>query len=216
MLDMASLPDELYTPDVPTEKWLDRCAKAGPEGFPAGCIKPLPIHWKVELERIIDIPLYMAFNWAPFVLPAVTFVFTGWKGLVLFVLAVAALSAVQAIKPTAEAVRKGQYIFTERNNQKYTSMRVVWPVGTTAQQGPVIYVCIPHGAAPLGVTCYPLWTRLGGVLCRWTTAPVVLKIPLVGTVLKSIGMIPAKGKDISAALRDRQSVGVILDGIAGM
>ena len=97
-------------------------------------------------------------------------------------------------------------------------MRVVWPASFEQIRGSqhCIFAAIPHGAAPLGITCYPLWSRLGGALCHWTTAPVVLQIPLVGYVLRTIGYIPAKGKEMSKALERRESVGVVLDGIAGM
>ena len=64
----------------------------------------------------------------------------------------------------------------------------------------------------------PALVAAGRRACHWTTAraPVVLQIPLVGYVLRTIGYIPAKGKEMSKALDRRESVGVVLDGIAGM
>merc|ERR1719487_2168443 len=92
--------------------------------------------------------------------------------------------------------RTGQYIFTERHNQKYCSLRFVWPRGLAKVPSgqPVIFAAIPHGVAPLGITCYPLWSKLwSGTLCHWVAAPVVLKLPIVGPALKSVlGFIPAK------------------------
>ena len=44
----------------------------------------------------------------------------------------------------------------------------------------------------------------------------MLKIPLVGYVLRTIGYLPANGKVMSKALEKKESVGVVLDGIAGM
>ena len=35
-LDVAKLPDELYTPETPVEEWLKLCKTAGPEGFAPG------------------------------------------------------------------------------------------------------------------------------------------------------------------------------------
>ena len=43
-----------------------------------------------------------------------------------------------------------------------------------------------------------------------------MRLPLVGAMLRSIGYVDAKGKAISSALKGGSSVGIVLDGIAGM
>ena len=44
---------------------------------------------------------------------------------------------------------------------------------------------------------YAIWSKLFcDRLCRWTAAPVVLKIPLVGTLMKYCGYVPAAAKQI--------------------
>lgn len=234
-LDMAALPDELYTPDTPTEHWMDRVEKAA-EAFPPGALGALsPLHPKAELERLVGVPLYLMFNWLPFLLPIVSWAAGGWRGLLILAVVLALLSLKQTtaflykvlsqlprLAGVPEAQLFGQYAYTERNTQKYLSMRLVWSDGFEAQRRssssqPVIFAIVPHGIAPLGITAYPAFSRLGGgALCRWTAAPVVLKLPLVGAALRSIGYVAAKGKAIGGALAAGSSVGIVLDGIAGM
>jgi len=84
---------------------------------------------------------------------------------------------------------------------------------------PLIFAVVPHGVAPLGVTAYPMWSKLfNSNLCRWTAAPVVLKIPIIGTWVKGVGYIAASAESIEQTLMSekKQNVGIILDGIAGM
>lgn len=232
LLDMAALPDELYSPDVPTEKWLDRVEKS--TRFPDGALGKLsPVPLKAELERLVGVPLYLMLNWLPFLLPILSWTFGGWKGLALLaaVLMLLSLKPVTTLLynvlsrlpalcgvPTAQLY--GPYSYTERNNQKYLSMRLVWGDGLNGlrERGkPLIFAIIPHGIAPLGITAYPAYSRLcGSALCRWTAAPVVMRLPLVGPMLRSIGYIDAKGKAISSTLASGSSVGIVLDGIAGM
>ena len=97
-----------------------------------------------------------------------------------------------------ENIRKNQYLYTERNSSVYVSAKFVWPEslhrgsgrsgGGSLPDRPLIFCAVPHGVAPLGVTAYPLWSKLwNDRLCRWTTAPVVLKIPLVGHFIRKLG-----------------------------
>ena len=233
MLDMAALPDALYSPDVPTEKWMERVVRAT-TAFPPGSLGQVtPCPPKAEVERLVGIPLYLMLNWLPFMLPIIAFATGGWRGLVILAIVLIVLS----LKPVAallyvilsklpalcgvpSAQLGGQYVYTERNNQKYLSTRLVWGDGLErlrAKGKPIIFAIIPHGIAPLGITAYPAFSRLsGGALCRWTAAPVVLNIPLVGPMLRSIGYVAAKGTAISGALKQGSSVGIVLDGIAGM
>lgn len=68
------------------------------------------------------------------------------------------------------------------------------------------------------LTAYPLWSKLfNDKLCHWTCAPIVLKIPAIGYLVKKIGYIPAKAPVILDTLvKKEHNVGIILDGIAGM
>jgi len=210
-----------------------------------------PVPLDVELERLVGIALYMIGNVLPFILPAMvvaamfvplvkvflyvllTYVF------VLYVFTHVVFSPYFRNKykqkvTESDPIRKGgtpplitndmrsnQYLYTERNIQKYLSTTYVWPRKLHIpgmMDTPLIFSVIPHGVAPLGITAYPLWSKLwNDRLCRWTAAPLVLKIPLVGYFMKSIGYVPAKTKSIHEALTKREeNVGIILDGIAGM
>ena len=123
--------------------------------------------------------------------------------------------------PTGAAVRRFQYAYTERNNQKYTSLRMVWPKALHRPNHdgkPLLFCIVPHGAAPMGVCAYPMFSKLwNNLTCHWTVAPVVLHLPLIGGLLKRFGSIPAKAPSILHTLEKRkENVGVVLDGIAGM
>jgi len=118
-------------------------------------------------------------------------------------------------------VRNAQYTYTEYNIQKYASATWVWPKSLhfpAAESSPLIFCVVPHGVAPLGITAYALWSKLfNSRLCHWTTAPVVLKIPIVSTLLRALGYIPAKAAAIQDTLmKKEESVGIVLDGVAGM
>lgn len=118
-------------------------------------------------------------------------------------------------------IKSNQFLYTERNITKYLSVCFVWPKSLqrpAMENTPLIFCAVPHGVAPLAVTAYPLWSVLwNDRLCRWTAAPLVLKIPLVGYFMKKIGYIPAAQKPILETLtKKEQNVGVVLDGIDGM
>jgi len=141
-----------------------------------------------------------------------------------------------ARKNKTEAVWHAQYAYTEWNTTKYLSTKFVWPEslhpttttptssstnGTTEQrqqQQPLLFCIVPHGVAPMGITAYAAWSKLfNGRLTHWTVAPVVLKLPIVGSMLKALGYIPAKAKLIIETLtKKEENVGIVLDGIAGM
>ena len=98
LLDMALLPDELYSPDVPTEKWLDRVEKQAE--FPAGSLSRTSwCHPKAEAERLIGVPLYLMLNWLPFLLPVMSWALRGWRGLVVLAIMLGALSLKPVPKP---------------------------------------------------------------------------------------------------------------------
>jgi hypothetical protein len=212
-----------YKPEVPAEKWVDRCKTAGPEGFKAGTLNVCSaLSPAVELERLVGTPLYLSLNYLPFFIVVWACVEHGFLGLGYVAVAWVGLYMLTAtvLFLIGAEPRTGQYIWTERHNQKYCSLRCVWPrsLAKLPAGQPVIYAAIPHGVAPMGVTCYPLWSKLwSGTFCHWVAAPVVLKLPLVGPVLQRLlGFIPAKAPSILQTLDKGDSVGVVLDGIAGM
>jgi Diacylglycerol acyltransferase len=118
-------------------------------------------------------------------------------------------------------VYANQFLYTERNIAKYLSIKLVWPSTLqrpNMQHTPLIFCVVPHGVAPIGITTYPLWSRLwNDRLCHWTAAPSVLNIPLVGYFMKKLGYIAASQTPILETLmKKEENVGIILDGIDGM
>ena len=231
MFDAASLPDELYTPETPVERWIERCHTAGPQGFAKGAFtKLVPIKAHVLLERTVGIALWMVMNMLPFALPITLAISRRYLFLPLLVytatlwliaLPFGLYYSYFAAPLKGEGAYAAQYMYTERNNSKYVSLRLLWPKSLhypAAAEKPLLFLAIPHGFAPLGITCYPLWSKLfSRRLCRWTTAPVVLRLPLIGTLMRKIGYIAAEKKAIEETLVKREeSVGVVLDGVAGM
>lgn len=221
-LDLARLPDELFKPSVPGKAWLDRVTTAGAEGFSDGSLARLgPVSWFVWLERSVTYPVYMLLNAAPFAVPPVLYFTTGWKGMLCFLLSMGAIHGVCELLDPMGDIRSGQFFYTERNIQKYHSMRWVWPKSLQPPNnhpGPKIFCAIPHGLAPVGVVGYPFWSKLFEErLCRWTCAPVVLKLPVISYFLRKVGFVAASASKIREVLtKKEQSVGVVLDGIAGM
>lgn len=237
-LNCASLPDELFNKRTDVKEWLSLATSSSK--FPPGSLnKVAPIERDVEIERINGISLYMIGNVFPFALPLLLIsalisdtgvlllkLFLSYFGILLalskFYFFPKFIQKYNRPKELSETdIRDNQYLHTERNNQKYTSLNFVWPesVHRPAFDGePVIFCAIPHGAAPLGITAYPIWSKLfNEKLCRWTCAPVVLKLPLISSYMKKVGYIPAKANSIIDTLtKKEENVGIILDGIAGM
>jgi 1-acyl-sn-glycerol-3-phosphate acyltransferase len=241
--DIGNLDDDLYHPDVPVQKWLSTATTAGVDGFPNGSLNRLsPITRDVEIERLLGIALYMIGNVLPFLLPGLccfAFFFPIAKFILCFVLAyVGVLASIEHFffKPwfmkkykhydassslMTDSVRHNQYSFTERNITKYLSVNFVWPKTLhrpAMESTPMIFCAIPHGVAPLGITAYPLWSKLwNDKICHWAGAPVLFKIPLISYFIKKMGYIPAKSQNILETLtKKEENVGLILDGIAGM
>ena len=80
---------------------------------------------------------------------------------------------------SSNTARRNQYSTSERNTQKYHSMRFVWP--ETLKSGddtpPTIFCVIPHGVLPTGILAYPVFSKLFSPrLCRWTAAPIIFKV----------------------------------------
>jgi len=239
-LNLATLPDHLFSKDTPAQKWLD-LATTTENSFPPNSLNRVhtPIEPVVELERIFGISLYMIGNVLPFalVILSISSLFSAVAYLLLKVLAiyVTALTLLTKLYFTPKFSKKykrpdlvvphdmkdNQYVYTERNNQKYCSLQILWPESLhrpSMSDQPLIFCAIPHGAAPLGITAYPMWSKLfNDKLCHWTTAPIVLKLPIISKLMKAIGYIPAKSKNILETLsKKEENVGIVLDGIAGM
>lgn len=242
--DIGNLPDELFHPDVPVDKWLERTTTADTAGFPKCSLNVLSDHipLDVELERIVGVSLYMVGNILPFLLPPllVSSIFFSWarmaSGLlvaysgvlwtlhILFRWWFLQKYQIPGKEPTGfltGTVRENHFIFTERHSTKYLQMNFVWPKSMqrpAMQDTPLIFCVVPHGVAPLGAAAYPLWDRLwNDKTCHWTAAPAVLKLPIVGDFMRKLGCIPAKARNIHETLtKKEENVGIILDGIAGM
>ena len=122
-------------------------------------------------------------NAMPFVMP---FVVLYYYGLACFVTVLLGLLLLRefgkSYKPTKDEQREGQYTYTERNNQKYVSLRYVWPKSChppALSDKTVIFCIVPHGVAPMGVCAYPLFSKLwNSKLCHWTAAEVVFELPV--------------------------------------
>jgi hypothetical protein len=238
--DVGQLPDDLYHPQVPVEKWLATTKKAGADGFPPNSLNKLsPIPWDVEVERLVGNALYMIGNILPFLVPILTllsFFYPIAKFILVFLFYYVGLGfALEAFffKPRfikkykrssstfTKDIKENQHSYTEHNASKYHSTTFVYPKNLhrpAMEKTPMIFCAVPHGVVPIGITAYPVWSKLfNDKLCHWTAAPIVLKLPLVGDLLKFLGYIPAKSKNILDMLtKKEENVGVILDGIAGM
>ena len=242
--DVSQLPDELYQPEAPVSKWLETVKTANKEGFPPNSLNILhPIPWDVNLERTLGVALYMLYNVLPFGLPLLLLLalaFSLFKHVLVFVLVywfVIWSTLKFFFDPyfvrkynckgknftdlLSKSTRENQYIYTERNLTKYFSLNVVWPQSMhrpAMEKTPVIFCLVPHGVIPMGITAYPLFSKLwNDKLCHWTSVPIIFKLPWVGFFLKQMGYIPALQKDILETLtKKEENVGLILDGIEGM
>ncbi|KAL3932131.1 MAG: hypothetical protein SGBAC_010997 [Bacillariaceae sp.] len=246
-LNLAELPDDLFDKSVPVSKWLDLATCVEDQFPPNSLNKTPPIDRLVEIERSVGITLYMLGNVLPF---AVTMLVVaallsdiGYLCLKCFMVYFGTLFCLNKYYFLPIFVKKykrkkylsdsdyadNQYLYTERNNQKYMNSQFVWPeslhrplmeekMDKNQLHQPMIFCAIPHGAAPLGITAYPIWSKLfNNRLCHWTCAPVVLKLPIISTYMKQIGYIPAKARHILDTLTKKEdNIGIILDGIAGM
>ena len=237
--NLAALPDDLFSKQTDVKKWLALTTTAQ-DKFPPNSLNQLfPLDKDVEMERIFGISLYMIGNVLPFVLPLLTMAslisnvaFMALKILLVYVGTLFTMGKLYFLPKFSKKYNRhnllskndtkdNQYLYTERNNQKYCSMQFVWPETIhkpSLDDQPVIFCAIPHGAAPLGITAYPMWSKLfNDKLCHWTCAPVVLKLPIISTFMKGIGYVPAKAKNIIDTLtKKEENVGIILDGVAGM
>lgn len=238
--NLNELPDELYKDSVPIEKWLEICSKVKGSFEDNSLNKMVDIDPMVEWERIFGISLWMVGNVAVFACfgLGIGALFSVWfqYAFLGFVVYVAILWAVEELyfKPhflrvyghkdylsDKHTIRENQYLFTERNTSKYVNTTIVWPESVhrpALKDQAVIFAVIPHGAAPLGATAYPIWSKIwSDKLCHFTCAPILFQLPVISYFMKSIGYIPAKSKQILETLQKKEeSVGIFLDGIAGM
>mmetsp|Transcript_22256 Transcript_22256/g.53917 ORF Transcript_22256/g.53917 Transcript_22256/m.53917 type:complete len:376 (+) Transcript_22256:27-1154(+) len=238
-LECASLPDKLYNKSTDVKEWLALATTANGKFPPSSLNKVVSVERDVELDRIIGISLYMLGNVFPFVLPLLVVAsFVSDVGMLLLKLVLLYWGSMMAVtyfyalhhfrkkynRPPELSdtdIKDNQYLSTERNNQKYMSMKYVWPESIhkpALDDQPSIFCVIPHGVAPFGITAYPVWSKLfNDRLCHWTCAPIILKLPLISTYMRKVGYIPAKAKHISDTLMKKEdNVGIVLDGVAGM
>lgn len=240
-LNMGNLPDELYHHKVPIEKWLELAETTDdPKGFPVNTLNKLTkLDPAVEMERIVGIALWMLFNVLPFALIGlcITSIFSTYARYALVILGIymTVLTVIEyfyftplfvkryEVPPNmGDDIRENQYsLFSERNTSKYMNTTIVWPKSLqrpVMEDKPVIFCLVPHGVAPFGATAYPMWGKVwSSKLCHWTCAEILFSLPFVGYFMKKIGYIPAKSKNILDTLQKKEeSVGVFLDGIAGM
>ena len=217
-LCMGTLPDALYSEDVPVEQWLALAEQSTNDRFPPNSLNQLvPLDSMVEMERLVGIALYMLGNVLPFAIgPLILVAWVSAYGryaLLFLVIYFGLLLSINAIcfapyfrrrynrsKLMGSSIKDNQYLYTERNTSKYLNTTVVWP--DTLQEPkwkncPLIFCLVPHGVAPLGATSYPIWSKIwSSKLCHWTAAPVVLSLPWIGFFMKQIGYIPAKSNYI--------------------
>lgn len=106
------------------------------------------------------------------------------------------------------------YHYLATLNLKYFSYRTIWKT-TVPADGTYIGVSPPHGLFPfggiLGVFAMP---RFAGFCARGAAASVVLKIPVIGAFLTSIGCVPASREVLSKHLTRGESIGISSGGIA--
>ena len=170
-LNCATLPDKLFNKGTDVKEWINLTTSI--EGtFPPGSLNQVtPLARDVEIERIVGITLYLLGNVLPFALPIL--LVSAWfseigmlalKSFLLYFTILFTLSKYYFFpyfiakydrpKELSNDIRCNQYLHTERNNQKYTSLQFVWPetIHRPKLDGtPVIFCAIPHGAAPLGM-----------------------------------------------------------------
>lgn len=219
-LDFGRLPDELYRHDVPLAQWQKHLKTAGKDGFAAGSFRTIaPIRFGELLERLIIFPVYMFMNAAPFLLPPLVWAAFGVRGCLYFALGLFGVHGLLLALNPMGTLKTAPFIFTERHIQKYNSIKWLWPkaLQPPSTPGPKLFLTIPHGLAPVGITVYPAWSRVfGDNFNRPTAAPAVLKLPIISYFLLRIGYIDASSGPIKKALGKKENVSVILDGIAGM
>eukprot|EP00392_Amoebophrya_sp_AT5.2_P002646 g2651.t1 len=290
-LKLIDLPPHLYAPDVPREKWIEYATLMTPDTRLDELGADQEFRQKVPLllrhERMVGMPLYLAWNVLPAlgpVLAVLNFMFWGneesWLGCffwwcgalavgvpaILLVYELVLLHPLlrkmypHLVYPLRNSVRPGdffryQYLYSEHNSVMDNSLQIVFPdrlledIDAVEKKcgRPVIFCVIPHGVVPLAITAYPVWSKLfNSRVCRWTVAPILLKIPLVSSFMRRVGAIPASAGTIEKNLRapadvvlgpdvgkedniKRESkpvdprlpqpphnIGIVLDGIAGM
>eukprot|EP00934_Nitzschia_sp_Nitz4_P003445 Nitzschia sp. Nitz4//scaffold369_size34440//21887//23005//NITZ4_007844-RA/size34440-processed-gene-0.25-mRNA-1//-1//CDS//3329549371//3435//frame0 len=238
---MATLPDKMFEDNIPAEKWLELAETTNdPKGFPSNSLNKLsPIEPMIEWERIIGFSLWMAcivFPVARVGLAVMSlYLVTARYALIAYLAYVAILALIECLYfvpvfrkryniPTTmgDNVRENQYtMYTGRHIAKYVSTNIVWPKSIQRPalgNQPVIFCLVPHGVAPFGATCYPMWSKIWtSKLCRWTCAEILFAAPFIGYIMSKIGFIPAKSRQILETLHKKEeSVGIFLDGIAGM
>eukprot|EP00457_Paulinella_chromatophora_P003964 gb/GEZN01003974.1/.p1 GENE.gb/GEZN01003974.1/~~gb/GEZN01003974.1/.p1 ORF type:complete len:426 (-),score=78.17 gb/GEZN01003974.1/:343-1620(-) len=121
MLDVAALPDKEYVPSTPSSVFYQYCRTAGPAGFAANSLRsvlPLPL-W-LEIECVVRVAGYIAMNAFPPLIVIWAFLTLRWT-LLAILLGISFFPVPSTFSPTS------QFLYTERHNQKYCSLKMLWP-----------------------------------------------------------------------------------------
>lgn len=176
VLDLHSLDDDYFDAKTPITQVLSKI-RSGP--FAPGSLSilhPVPLH--VELERAFGGAFYIGLHFVPaalglaalnffsFALPGSNATYTNGV--------VAGFSAYMISLYAAwrfVSLQQGEYLskgnpdqITMRNNEKFYSMKAVWPKGAGPEEMrdcPAIYCMVPHGAVET-LTPYPENPTWGG------------------------------------------------------
>mmetsp|Transcript_13901 Transcript_13901/g.27456 ORF Transcript_13901/g.27456 Transcript_13901/m.27456 type:complete len:388 (-) Transcript_13901:77-1240(-) len=237
LLELFDLPDDYYKPSTTLESILARVQTAGPSGFEANSLNTLEkVPMSCALERITGGIMYIALHIVPgwvgsfacchvaarwMDMPDVASV-AGWLlgGALTYFGGVYTVWRLVSVHHMREWGIDEPNLVSQRNTEKYFSMRAVWAKESSPlkmSQTPAIFCMVPHGLLPLA-SWIPLFNKVwSSKQFRWTAAPALFSLPIVSGFLRDAGVMPAKANHIRKALTEEKgSVGVVLDGVAGI
>mmetsp|Transcript_7608 Transcript_7608/g.17419 ORF Transcript_7608/g.17419 Transcript_7608/m.17419 type:complete len:383 (+) Transcript_7608:139-1287(+) len=236
-LEIYDLPDDYFKDKHTLESILSKTKKAGASGFPPNSLNTLhPIPLASVAERILGGAGYIGLHVVPGWVGSLAFCHiagrylgqpqladtAGWlMGVaVTYLLGIWTAWRLLASHFLSKWDTGDQNTVSQRNNEKYFSIRVVWPKAASPSvtgKGPAIFCMVPHGLLPLG-TWVKLWQKVWTrKRYRWTAAPALFSLPVIKDVLSRAGVMPARASNIRKALMEEgDSVGVVLDGVAGI
>jgi len=236
-LELFDLPDDYFKDKHSLESILAKTKKAGASGFPPGSLNSLhPITLAAAAERITGGAGYISLHIIPGWVGAFACCHVAGRylgradmadgagllmgGALTYFLGIWAVWRCLASHFMAKWDLTDQNIVSQRNNEKYFSLRAVWPKAASPAavgRGPAIYCMVPHGLLPLA-SWVRMWQKMfTSRVYRWTAAPALFSLPGVKHVLSKAGVMPARAQNIRKALiEEKDSVGVVLDGVAGI
>lgn len=169
----------------------------------------------------IRIPLFFVLNMAPIFTILYSLYNLDWRPIAVYLLVGLTLLIPERFFFSGKD-SGGQYNWMERSNSKFFSVKAVYHEELTKKSKngnspPYIFVFIPHGFIPMGMCMYPYFSKIfGGKPLRVASATVLHTIPIITTLFKWVGGIVVTRKSLTSALKKEFSIGVILDGIAGI